>query len=201
MNYTLYNRATKKIICIASCVDELFQAQENEENGVIEGHFPSDLYYLDANNQPVLKAAQPDEESEWDQIEKKWKFNKQEARQRLKKKVERERERLDKADISYDGKAIQADEESRANIHGKLAEIAAAQALAQAISPLIWRDSDNIDHTWTDMLIYKAWLQGLVMAIAARSTALYQSSWAHKATISALDTAAEIKNYDITTGW
>ena len=25
------------------------------------------------------------------------------------------------------------------------------------------------------MMIYKAWLQGLVMAIAARSTALYQS--------------------------
>ena len=37
-------------------------------------------------------------------------------------------------DISYDGKNIQADEESRANIHGKLAEIAAAQALAAILS-------------------------------------------------------------------
>jgi hypothetical protein len=201
MKYTLFNQESKKIICIGECPDDRVIDQIDDIHEIIEGHYPPDLYYIDANYSPILKDERPDDDSDWDEATKKWKFNKQEARQKLKKKVERERELRDGMDISYDGKNIQADAEARANIHGKLAEIVAAQAFGQTISPLIWRDSDNIDHAWTDMLIYKAWLQGLVMAIAARSTALYQASWVHKAAIAALDTVSEIKNYDITIGW
>ena len=199
-DFTVYDFSTGAIVSVGICQDEEFNNQVTNGLSIIEGHYSADKYYF-SDGIAVLKPTYPGDDNDWDAIQKNWKFNKQAAKQRLKKKVERERVRRDLVDIIYDGKNLQADEEARANIHGKLAEIVAAQALGQTASPLIWRDSDNIIHSWTDMLAYKEWMQGLVMAIAARGTALYQSSWAHKAALQALDTASEIKNYDITTGW
>jgi predicted mannosyl-3-phosphoglycerate phosphatase (HAD superfamily) len=200
IDFTIVDEITGEILRIGSCSRADIDSQAGNGENIEIGHYSADDFYF-VNGIATQKGSVPDDDSEWDIELKKWKFNKAEAKRKLKKKVESARERRDTLDISYDGKNIQADSESRANIHGKLAEIAAAQAFGQTTSPLIWRDSDNIDHAWTDMLIYKAWLQGLVMAIAARSTALYQASWAHKAAIAALEAVQEIKNYDINTGW
>lgn len=200
IDFTVYNTVTGEITYIGSCqIDEI-----NNQGGigfsVVEGHYSPSEYYF-SNNIPIKKPELSENDVDWDEINKIWKFNKQAAKQKLKNKVEDERIKRDKKDIVYDSKNIQADDEARANIHGKLAEIVAAQALGITTSPLIWRDSDNITHTWTDMIEYKLWLQGLVMIIAARGTALYQSMWTHKANISALNTKEEIKNYDTTIGW
>jgi hypothetical protein len=200
IDFTVYEDSTGEIVRIGSCPNENIADQLLVGQSVVEGHYSADAYYF-INGIATAKATIPDDDSEWDVLSKEWIFNEPNAKQKLTRKVEREREHKDKSDIIYDGKNLQADDEARANIHGKIAEIVAAEAISTTISPLIWRCSDNIIHTWEDMLVYKAWLQGLVMAIAARSTSLYQASWTHKAAIAALDTVQEIKDYDINTGW
>jgi hypothetical protein len=198
--FTTYNKLSGEIASIGFCPDDDLLSQETDALGVIEGNYEPEIYYAPAGV-PTPKPEKPSGDHEWNETTKQWDFDKTKIKLRLYRHVDRERIKRDNLDIIYDGKNLQADDEARANIHGKIAEIVAAESISTTISPLIWRCSDNIIHTWTDMLIYKAWLQGLVMAIAARSTSLYQASWTHKAAIAALDTVQEIKDYDINTGW
>ena len=89
------------------------------------------------------------------------------------------------------------------NLPGKIKEIEIREAINNPMSAqdMFWKDADNIVHTWTDQTVYKLWLQGLVIAISSRNTALYARAWAKKAEVDALTDINDIINYDITTGW
>lgn len=94
--------------------------------------------------------------------------------------------------ISYDGKTLDADEQATKNINGKILELESKNALGITIdtNTLFWRDSDNTTHVWTDAATYLAWLRGLAIAIAERTSMLYYIAWTKKA-----------DNSDIEAGW
>lgn len=96
-----------------------------------------------------------------------------------------------------------ADSVAIKNINGKLQEIAAKEALGITIdiNTLFWRDGLNNFRTWSTVVEYKTWLQGLVIAIAERTTTYYTKAWIKKAEIGSLSTLEDILSYDITTGW
>lgn len=117
-------------------------------------------------------------------------------------------EQLKSAPILYGGRMIDVDMESRENIQGKLNSILCAEALNGTVTECIWRDTANNTITFESLEAYKSWLQGLVLAVAERTTALYQASWAHKAAIDNLaagedpaSVVAAIEGYDVGTNW
>ena len=117
--------------------------------------------------------------------------------------INRTRDSLESSPITYDAKLLDADAEAIKNINGKLQELQAKETLNLPIdaNSLFWRDADNVIHTWTDATAYKAWLQGLVIAIAERTSSLYQIAWQKKAEIDALTTIEELLAYDVEAGW
>lgn len=99
--------------------------------------------------------------------------------------------------IVYDAKNLDANTIAQTNISGKIAQLQNEIALGVPSTDLFWKDADNVVHTWPDAASYLAWLQGLQVAIANRTTTLYNTSWTGKAAVDALTTLDEVLNYDI----
>lgn len=105
--------------------------------------------------------------------------------------------------IAYDSKSLDADTQAQSNINGKLQEIFAREAIDSPLvsGEMFWKDADNVIHSWTNQTDYKLWLQGLVIAISSRNTALYATAWAKKAEVEALTDINSIINYNVNAGW
>lgn len=99
--------------------------------------------------------------------------------------VELERQRRTVAPIQYGGARLDADATAQRNVSAKLLELQQAQALGIETPPqlLVWRDHDNVTHTFADQAALAAWLGGLAVAISQRGTEAYAWAWATKAAI------------------
>ena len=119
------------------------------------------------------------------------------------REVDAERDRRLNLPFIYDNKRLDADARARENLKSKLEEIKAREALLQPMPTemLVWRDADNITHTWATQEAYKAWLEGFTIAMSERGTRLYAAAWQHKANIAALTDVDAIVGYDVTSNW
>lgn len=108
--------------------------------------------------------------------------------------VNTERARRSVVPIEYSGRRLDADQRAQKNISDKLSEIKAREDMGQEMPPelMLWRDADNIDQTFENMGQMKAWLQGLVVAIAQRGTEAYVWAWQMKAAIASASTKEEL---------
>ena len=139
----------------------------------------------------------------WNPATRTWDLSRDVAIKEIKINLDKERKRRLISPILYTDKLIDADDVAQNNISGKLQEIEIRESIGISLNTpeLFWKDADNIVHTWVDQAAYKLWLQGLVVAISSRNTALYTKSWAKKAEVLALTDVNDIINYDVTTGW
>ena len=173
-------------------------------------------YYYDLEAEELVSLpAKPSEGYIWDGVTKSWVVDEENLvliNKRLKLTVDRIRENKEISTIPYDDKNLDADAEAIKNINGKLQELQAKEALSLPIdvNSLFWRDADNIIHSWEDVAAYKTWLQGLIIAIAERTSNLYQISWTKKAEIDAIlenetlpneEKLQNLLSYDINAGW
>lgn len=126
-----------------------------------------------------------------------------EIRNNVLREIDKYRINLSIQPIAYTNKAIDTDSTAQDNIKGKLQEIFAREAIGTPlpVESCFWKDADNIVHTFPDQATYKTWLQGLVIEISSRNTALYASAWTKKAEVDALTDVNDILNYDVGTGW
>lgn len=124
-------------------------------------------------------------------------------RSEKKKSIDQRREVLSDGIIQYGVYFWDADANAIKNINGKLQELYAKDALGLAVDVgvLVWRDGLNNMRTWTTAADYKAWLQGLAIAISDRTTSYYMKAWLKKSEVDMLLTIDAIFAYDVETGW
>lgn len=209
--FTVYDTATGKILRAGHCQASALQYQAQAGESVIEGLFDHSGSYISHSPDPdkpenqlvevTTKPARPGINYDWDYQNKLWVGNLQAARTLIKLKIEELRAQKDNAVIVYDNKNVDADQTAKDAIITKIAELQARDAASQPEPAHIWRDADNVTHTFLTLIGYKLWLNRLMIAISTRSTGLRVVAWAHKDAILALTTVAAIESYDYTTGW
>jgi hypothetical protein len=104
--------------------------------------------------------------------------------------------------IVYDSINLDADARSQRNITEKLNDIALREQESDPMPAemLMWRDADNVDHTFETQAAYRSWLNGLAIALGLRGTQAYAWSWAKKAALDALGNDVEaLLAFDATT--
>lgn len=163
-----------------------------------------DQYYIPDINNPVktLLTGRPSEYHQYDYVNKQWVIlNEHQDISKIDKKNEiiNTMNKLRFSTILYDGKNLDANELSQTNISGKILQLQNEIALSIVSGDLFWKDADNVIHTWTDPAIYLEWLQGLQIAIANRTSTLYQTAWAGKAEVDLLTTIQAVIDYDVNT--
>lgn len=189
-----------EILSIGTVTDYDYSLLISNGELVKVGHYSKDTTYF-VGDIPTDKGTPANKFETWDTINKEWVVLIPESKLILKQDVENLRKTYSPDIIVYDSKNIQADSTSILNILEKIAEINAAESVSETITPLIWRDADDVTHTFADMATYKAWLYGLIRAISERNTNLYENTWNHYDAIDALTTENDIVTYDVTTGW
>ncbi|MBE0438029.1 MAG: hypothetical protein IBX56_19800 [Methylomicrobium sp.] len=159
--------------------------------------------YVDLSNTPTVAAfpTKPSDYHTWDSTTLIWVEDIDALRRDKIAKIKEKMLTLKFSPISYDDKLVDADETAILNINGKMQEIAASESLGLSMVNLVWRDHNNTTHSWESATAYKAWLQGLVVAISQRGTSLYGISWAKQAEINSLSSMEDLQNYDIDLGW
>jgi hypothetical protein len=120
-----------------------------------------------------------------------------------KNEVSEHRDVLSRSPIMYSGSLFDADTQDQANISGKIQEILAREAINSQMNPqdMFWRDLNNVVFYWGSQENYKAWLQGFVIAISSRNTALYLTSWTKKLEIDNMSLIEDVMNYNVEAGW
>jgi hypothetical protein len=151
----------------------------------------------------VPMPAQPSPYHVFDWPTKAWVADLAAIRAAQRKAIEAQREALIYAPaIVYDGANLDADATSQRNITEKLNDIARREQESDPMPApmLMWRDADNVDHTFADQAAYRSWLNGLAIALGLRGTQAYAWSWAKKAALEALgDDVAALLAFDATT--
>ena len=183
-----------------------FEYQSKEGEAIVEGRYDESDHYLgfEGGKQdfiPIAKAAKPSKNHNWDTVTKTWVGDIMAARAAMRDAIKAELNRRFDLPIVYDGKTLDADPTARDNISGKISELAARDALNLQSGPFIWRDADNITHTWLTKIAYRVWLHGLIAAISSRKTNIYTAAWAHKDALQALPTVEEVEAYNYLANW
>lgn len=140
---------------------------------------------------------------EWDWPTKSWLPDLPAAISARKAEIDVERDRRISLPLLYDGKNLDADARARENLKSKLEEIKSREALNQPMPQqmMVWRDADNVTHSWPTQEAYKAWLEGFAVTMSERGTMIYAACWAHKGNIGALTSVEDVLNYNATIGW
>jgi len=161
-----------------------------------------DQYYIPDINNPVktLLTGRPSDYHQYDYVNKQWVILDEyldTSKIDKKNEINNTMNKLRFAIIVYDGKNLDVDVTAQTNISGKIAQIQNEIALSVPSTDLVWKDADNVVHTWISVNAYLEWLQGLQIAIAHRTSALYQTIWTGKAAVDALSNVQEVIDYDI----
>ena len=158
-------------------------------------------YHDITNGVPVDMPPKPSAHHEFNYSSKQWAPNLAHSKVRLKHRIEAERDRRVFAPIAYDEKVIDGFERSQRNLADKLATIRARREHGLPALPTqlrVWRDANNITHTFPSEEAYESWLVSLAVALEERGTAAYAWSWQKKAALDAITTVAELDEFDPT---
>lgn len=111
-------------------------------------------------------------------------------------RIEQERDlRLVAPVLVYDGINLDADQLAKNNLADVLTRVNSTLTQGQELLPqeLVWKDHDNFIRTFPDTLSYKNWLDGFVMALGQRNTAIWAWSWQKKAELAAANSIEELR--------
>lgn len=201
MRYAQYDEFGR-IACVGSAPD----GSDISNLGRVMLDPPSDI---DFNENYIFEGAlksrpsKPSPHHEWDWPTKSWLPNLPAAISARKAEIDVERDRRISLPLLYDGKNLDADARARENLKSKLEEIKSREALNQPMPQqvMVWRDADNVTHSWPTQEAYKAWLEGFAVSMSERGTMIYAACWAHKGNIGALTSVEDVLNYSATIGW
>jgi hypothetical protein len=147
---------------------------------------------------------------DWDAGSQSWIPNIDRAVKTALKAIEAQRDELRSMPIAVGGIEINGDNLSKDNLERKLMVLNSAAALGTTIpaEELMWHDVNNVDHAWSDISSYTAWIQSAAVALGSREALVFRKSFIHKSNIAALaqnpdrDAAvAAIEAYDVAAGW
>lgn len=200
MKYAIYDITSGDILHSYTGTNPELNISPQQNFMLIEDEADVSNHYIE-NDIIVSKPAKPDgrfwifdfQSKLWVLDESKLSLGKSRKKAQVSAKVEE----LKYVPIIYDGKNLDADLIAQTNISGKIAQLQNEIALSIPSIDLFWKDADNIIHTWTDPAVYLEWLRGLQIAIANRTTNLYNTAWTGKDAIDAFTTLADVTNYDI----
>lgn len=133
----------------------------------------------------------------WDGATQVWVADLPKAKQHFCNKVNVWRKEQEESPILYGEILVDADAKARENIKGKLLQLQIEEELEIASSNFVWRDANDVTHTWETLAAYKTWLKGLALAVTNRATNLYIQGWTKKAAIAALASISEVEAYDV----
>lgn len=131
----------------------------------------------------------------------------------LKTEVNREMELRDSVAIEYSGMRLDGDAKAKENLKGKIEEVRERLRLLGEEVPgaqpmpaelLIWRDADNVTHSWSSQEGYYNWLAGFAIALAERRTRMYAAAWQKKNQLDALAQAGDTEAllaFDLKANW
>ena len=122
----------------------------------------------------------------WNVAARRWMDERDAAALAAEKKlqIEAELQRRINAPIEFANILVDADARAQAAIATKLAALKDADLAGMVPTEhLIWRDADNVIHTWPDAWAYRLWLSGLSFAIDQRRSAALAWGWAEKAAL------------------
>ena len=209
----------KKYIQYSVATGEITQIFDCSENDSIE-HLSGDGYeiiesngdYSDGyvqNGEPFHFPAKPSPHHEWDWPTKSWLPNLDGAKAAKKRDIDALRSAMIDAPLDYDGKSLDADQSARDNLKAKLEEVRERIRLGIPMLSelLVWRDADNVTHSWPTIEAYHDWLAGFAVAMSERGTRCYACGWHHKDAIGEQNdpngqpwTVESVQGYELT-GW
>lgn len=146
---------------------------------------------------------------EWDWSTKSWLPNLEGAKAAKKRDIDALRSAMIDAPLDYDGKSLDADQSARDNLKAKLEEVRERIRLGIPMLSelLVWRDADNVTHSWPTIEAYHDWLAGFAVAMSERGTRCYACGWHHKDAIGEQNdpngqpwTVESVQGYELT-GW
>lgn len=105
--------------------------------------------------------------------------------------------RLNEASLWYAGINVDADPQAKQNLQDKVTAMASRIARGTPTPPqmLVWKDRDNVIHSFPDIQTYKDWLDGFVIALENRGMTAWAWSWQMKDALNALSTFEQIQNF------
>ena len=209
MNYCTYDQQGR-ITSVGCCSDDLrLENFQHFTEFVMLGtsdDVTCETHYVDISvGSPVIRElpACPGECYEFDYATCTWGPKRQEAIAVRKSELVTERVRRNYLPITHDGVTLDADAIAQRNLSDKKQE--AEERLRLGIDMpsdlLIWKDYDNVLHTFDTLQDYLDFISGFVIALAERGTRIYVAYWTHKENIDALITVEDVLAYDITAGW
>ena len=202
MGVLVYETATGRVIKLVTGANSHDQALNAGESTLLFDGTPDG--YVDISTQTLVPfPLRPSVYHTWDWPTKSWLPDLPAATTARKAEIDVERDRRINLPLAYDGKTLDADARARENLKSKLEEIQSREALDQPmpVELLVWRDADNVTRSWSAQEAYKAWLEGLTIAMSERGTLIYAAAWQHKANVDALADIDAVLAYDITQGW
>ena len=171
---------------------------------VFDGH----SHYVQ-NGELVPFPEKPSPHHDWDWSTKSWLPSLEGAKAAKKRDIDALRSAMIDAPLDYDGKSLDADQSARDNLKAKLEEVRERIRLGIPMLSelLVWRDADNVTHSWPTIEAYHDWLAGFAVAMSERGTRCYACGWHHKDAIGEQNdpngqpwTVESVQGYELT-GW
>ena len=164
-------------------------------------------YWLASDGIWQQLGAQPSPNYRIDQINKAWVPDYDRVQSQISRQLDQERHRRNQYAIEVNAVMFDGNNTAQTNLKNKLEEVHSRIELGIGMPAelLVWRDSNDQTHTWSDIESYYQFLQTYAIALADRGTRLYLTMWQHKAAIQALVDAGEdveqIAAYPVDQGW
>lgn len=197
---------------ILACIHAPLSDIEHYPAGENEAIFISNVYcpegYVENGGLLPLPES-PSPHHEWDWTTKSWLPNLDGAKAAKKRDIDALRSAMIDAPLDYDGKSLDADQSARDNLKAKLEEVRERIRLGIPMLSelLVWRDADNVTHSWPTIEAYHDWLAGFAVAMSERGTRCYACGWHHKDAIGEQNdpngqpwTVESVQGYELT-GW
>ena len=123
----------------------------------------------------------------WDKNALVWVVNLPAAKVGTKAKVDAERARRRRENVTYNGWQLQADDRSYEAVSTKLDALSnrPVTAGAPAAAALFWRDASNVNQTFANVAAFKSFLSGFLSAIDDRNAGIDSWAFAKKDSIDA----------------
>jgi hypothetical protein len=170
-----------------------------------DGYFSAGQFVPYTLEQLQAKALRPDRWHQWSNVAMAWYDARDAAAIKAAKRlaIDEVRDNLAGQAILVGAITLDADPASRALLTGKIAAMQERQRLGISLAPelLVWRDADNVTHSWATDESYLDWLTRAALAIEERTTALYIAAWSLKEALDQLSTPADLAAFNVNAGW
>lgn len=197
-SYVVYELATGRILQRMHCPPAAAEGALKTDQGLLEGGASWETHYV-ANETLVAFPARPSTSHVWNWTTKAWDPSTDILRSQHHAAIEAERDRRLVAPVLvYDGKNLDADQRAQDNLSDVLSRVHSAldRGVALPASQLVWKDYDNVVHTFADTAAYKVWLDGFALAMGDRNIAAWGWSWQKKNDLAALTTYDELAAFN-----